>query len=234
HESLQSARRLANHAEGAGADAISLVPPAYFRTSSMETLVAGLAYVGEAAPSLPLYYYHVPRLSGANFRVLDLLQEVKDKVPSFVGVKFSAFEMDDLLRCIAFEDGLFDILFGSDEMLLAGMAMGAKGAVGSTYNFLGPYYHRVIEAFEAGRVDEARQHQHAVTCLVHTILRHGGHPALKAAMGILGKDCGPCRLPISTLTPHAVEALAGDLHGALHRAGDLPLGLKAKTRFRNV
>ena len=55
-------------------------------------------------------------------------------------------------------------------MLLAGLTMGAQGAVGSTYNFLGPVYRRVIESFERGDLPAAREQQLIATRIVHDIL----------------------------------------------------------------
>lgn len=211
HNCLDDARALAAHAEEQGADAIALVPPSYFALGSLAALVDCLKRVAEAAPSLPLYYYHIPRISGVGIRMIDLLERAERELPSFAGVKFSSFEFDDLLRCIRFGGGRYNILFGSDEMLLAGLAMGADGAVGSTYNFMGPYYKRVIEAYEAGDMQLAQEHQLAATCLVHAILEHGGNNAIKASMAILGADCGPPRAPLLALDGEAQQRLRASL-----------------------
>ena len=92
-------------------------------------------------------------------------------------------------------------------MLMSGLMAGVEGAVGSTYNFMAPYYRRVIDAYQAGKVEEAKQQQAVATARVEEILRHGGHNALKAAMGILGINCGPPRLPWKSLTDDARAAL---------------------------
>ncbi len=211
HNSLADARTLASHAAEIGADAIAVVPPSYFPPSSADALVECLAYIADAAPRTPLYYYHIPRLTGVGIKVVDLLEHAEGKLPTLVGVKFSSFELDDLLRCIRFGDRKYNVLFGSDEMLLAGLAMGAAGAVGSTYNFLAPYYRRVMDAFAQGRVEDAQDHQFTATRIVHSILKYGGHNAIKGAMGILGVDCGPTRLPIAPLSKDEMAALERDL-----------------------
>ena len=156
HNSLSDARTLAAHAQTAGADAVAVVPPSYFSIGSIVDLVDCLQHIGEAAPDTPLYYYHIPRLTGVGMRMLDLLERAGESLPSFAGVKFSSFELDDLLCCIRHEQRRYNILFGSDEMLLAGLSMGASGAVGSTFNFMGPHYRRVIDALDAGDLEQAR------------------------------------------------------------------------------
>lgn len=211
HDSLREAGRLAAHAASIGADAIGVVPPSYFPAPPLEGLTASLAELAAAAPTTPMYYYHIPRLTRVGTRMIDLLERAEAELPSLVGIKFSSFELDDLLRCVHFADRRYDILFGSDEMLLAGLSMGASGAVGSTYNFLGPHYRRVIEAFEAGDIARAQEHQLRVTRMVHAILAAGGASAIKAAMGLLGVDCGPPRLPQVAVAPERAEELRREL-----------------------
>jgi len=211
HNSLRESSRIAAHAESIGADAIGVVPPSYFPPSSLDGLMDSLKEIAAAAPGTPLFYYHIPRLSGVSTRMIDLLERATDELPSLVGIKFSSFEMDDLIRCVHFEGGRYNILFGSDEMLLAGLAMGAQGAVGSTYNFMGPRFRKVIDAFEGGRMEEAQRHQFEATRMVHTIVAAGGGGAIKAAMSILGSDCGPPRLPLETVVPARLEELRREL-----------------------
>ena len=145
-----------------------------------------------------------------NIRVFELLEQAEDQLPTLRGVKFSSFEQDDLIRTIDAGGGRYNILFGSDEMLLAGLSTGAAGAVGSTFNFLGPYYRRVMAALEAGDLPGARARQAEVTRIVHAIIGFGGHNAIKAAMNQLGVDCGPPRLPVKALSVGDVQDL-GDL-----------------------
>ena len=211
HNSVEEAAALAAHAESIGADAIGVVPPSYFPPPDLDGLVACLQRVAGAAPRTPLFYYHIPRLSRVGTRMADLLARAPEALPTLAGIKFSSFEFDDLLRCVHAEGGRYRILFGSDEMLLAGLAMGAVGAVGSTYNFMGRRYRAVIDAFEAGRMEEAQLHQLAATKRVHAILEEGGGNAIKAAMAVLGEDCGPPRLPLVPLGSEAIDRLRAAL-----------------------
>ncbi|MDP6540635.1 MAG: dihydrodipicolinate synthase family protein [Planctomycetota bacterium] len=213
HDSLAEARELARHAEGLGADAIAMVPPAYFPGGSVAAVADSLTDVAAAAPRTPLFYYHIPAITGVRLRAADLLAEMDGAAATFAGVKFSTLDLDDLSRCVRHGDGRYRLLYGSDETLLAGLAMGAHGAVGSTYNFLGPQFRAVLDAFARGDLAAARARQGEATDLIHAILRYGGHPALKAAMGILGVDCGPPRLPLRPLSEEAAAELARAIDG---------------------
>ena len=199
HSNLQEARALAAHAAKIGVDAIAAAPPSYFRPTPLEALVDSLVYIAQGAPDMPLYYYHIPPLTGVNFRMAEFLERADKHLPSLAGIKFSSAELDDLVASIHYGDGRYTILFGCDEMLLAGLAMGAAGAVGSTYNFFGPQYRSMLEAFNDGRLEDAQQFQLEVTRKVHQILKFGGANAIKAAMSILGVDVGPPRLPLKAL-----------------------------------
>ena len=59
----------------------------------------------------------------------------------------------DFQQCIELDNGRFDLLFGRDEILLAGLAAGAKGAVGSTYNYAAPIYRQLWKAYDSGNFE---------------------------------------------------------------------------------
>ena len=206
HNSLRDARTLAAHAQQLGADAIAVVPPSYFPLTSVDVLVECLQQIAKGAPEVPLFYYHIPPITGVDLSMVELLERA-EALPTLAGIKFSAPQFEELAACVEYGSRRYNILFGCDELLLSGLMAGVDGAVGSTYNFMAPHYRRVIDAFEAGRVDEATQQQAVATGIVEEILRHGGHDAIKAAMGILGIDCGPPRLPWKPLSDEVLTAL---------------------------
>ena len=211
HNSLAEARGLAANAAAIGADAISATPPIYFKPKSLDNLIDCLAEITSGAPDLPFYYYHIPSVTGVPVPIPEFLLKASPRLPSLVGVKFSHTTVFEMQEAIALDDGRFNLLFGSDEMLLSGLCGGAHGAVGSTYNFAAPLYNRIIQAYNAGNMPAAQALQlHAVE-MVSVIVRHGGNPALKAVMGLTGMDCGPSRLPQITLRPEQAAALREDL-----------------------
>lgn len=211
HNSLVEAQRLAQHAASIGADAIAALPPAYFKPQSAELVADCLATIGNAAPNLPLYYYHLPAFTGVQIKGLDLLRLADKRIPTLAGIKYSDLTVPDLQACVAFDNGRFNVLFGVDEMLLAGLGAGAHGGVGSTFNLAAPLYQGVIAAFERGDLAEARSLQlHAVE-MVNVMAPYGMHPALKTAMGFLGLPCGPTRRPLVALDQAQVTSLRRDL-----------------------
>ncbi|MBC8405087.1 MAG: dihydrodipicolinate synthase family protein [Planctomycetes bacterium] len=213
--SIQESRQLAEHAATLDVDAIAYAPPSYFRPADVHAVAECLIQVAAAAPVTPLFYYHIPPLTGVHIRAIDLLPLMAEQVSSFAGVKFSCTQLDDLARCVQYDDRRYEMLFGADEMLLAGLATGAGGAVGSTYNFLTPYYRRMISAYEQGDMELAQRAQSAVSHHVHRILKYGGINAIKATMSIAGLDCGPPRLPLQPLTEAQMQELGDEMRPIL-------------------
>jgi N-acetylneuraminate lyase len=212
HSSVVEARQLATHAQQIGATAISAVAPYYFKPGSVDVLADCLAEIAAGAPKLPFYYYHIPLLTGVSFEMLELLGKVSAKVPTFAGIKYTAATVDEYQALLTAEDGRFDILFGRDEMFLSGLAVGAKGAVGSTFNFAAPLYRRLAAALERGDVVEARRCQGLSVAMIRVIVNHYRfHAGLKATMSLLGLDCGPNRLPNSPLKPAEVADMRREL-----------------------
>ena len=201
HNSPEEARGLAVHAQSIGADAISATPPGYFKPDSLEIFIQCIERITTGAPALPFYYYHIPVLSGVRFDMVEFLRQGGPRIPTLRGIKFSDSLLYELLACVEFDAGRYDILFGVDEMLLGGLSFGAQGAVGSTYNFAGPLYKKIIAAFEAGNQAEARRLQALSAEMVRIIIGNGGRAGLKATMALIGADCGPSRLPTTNCTP---------------------------------
>jgi len=209
--SLRVAQRLARDAAEAGADAIAATPPAYYKPRDVSELLECLREISDAAPGVPLYYYHLPAYTGVRLDMAELLRGAGDAVPALAGIKFSEADPRAFAACSGVGDGRYDVLWGSDETLLEGLSAGATAAIGSTYCFAAPAYREVIAAHGRGDLETARRWQARAARMVDIHLRHGGLPAFKATMRLVGVDCGPVRLPLRALSPGAVEALRAEL-----------------------
>jgi N-acetylneuraminate lyase len=211
HNSLGDSQKLAAHAQEIGAYAVATIGPTFFRPASVEQLVDFCAPAAAAAPKLPFYYYHMPAMTGVNLPMLEFLRAGARRIPNLAGIKFTDENLMNYAQCLNFEDGRFNILFGRDEILLAALAFGATGAVGSTYNYMAPIYHKVMEVFDAGDLSASRRWQMLAIQIIAVMARHGGLPAGKAIMKIIGLDCGPVRPPLKNLTDGEFQALRQDL-----------------------
>jgi N-acetylneuraminate lyase len=237
HQSIAESCALAAHAEHIQAHAIAALGPTFFTVANVERLVDFCAPIAAAAPSLPFYYYHMPAMTRVDLPMFDFLRAASRRIPNLAGIKFTHENLMDYRRCIEFEEGRFNILFGRDEILLAALALGAEGAVGSTYNFMAPLYHRLMEAFNAGDLETARQHQSAAIRIIALMSARGGLPAGKAMMKMTGLDCGPVRPPLAALPAEAVESFTRELKSAgfpLETKTDREPGARASARGKGL
>jgi N-acetylneuraminate lyase len=200
HNSIEDARALARHAQEIGADAFSTLAPSYYKPVTTDDLLDYCAPVAAAAPSLPFYFYDIPSMTGVPVSMPEFLRKGSVRIPNFAGVKFSNSNLMGLQECLEAEDGRFNILFGADEMLLGALALGVRGAVGSTYNYAAPLYHKIITAFEAGDWVAARALQLKSVKLVQALQSFGVLASGKALMTMVGVDCGPTRPPVRPLS----------------------------------
>ncbi len=163
------------------------------------------------APELPFYFYDIPSMTGVMVETDAFLDIAKERLPGFVGVKFTNQDYDLLQRCMANTSVKADMLFGTDERLIEGLGFGCVGAVGSTYNFASPLYLRIINAFNRGDVESAKEDQAQSLQMIKRMYENGFAAACKAAMGFAGVDCGPVRPPIDRISAENLVSLRKDL-----------------------
>jgi len=211
--SIEACKKMANQAQKSGAYAVGMIAPSFFKPATVDVLVDYCAQVAASCPELPFYFYHMPSMTGVNFSMVSFLEKASGKIPNLAGIKYTYEDLMDYYLCRTFEGGRYDILFGRDEILLSGLALGAKGAVGSTYNFAAPLYHQLISEFNRGNLDKARALQQKSMEMIK-ILASAGCPFLavsKALMKRFTVDCGPVRLPLTDITDKQYESVIGRL-----------------------
>ncbi|WP_104400456.1 dihydrodipicolinate synthase family protein [Vibrio penaeicida] len=190
---------LTRHADTLDVLATSAIGPCFFKPANVDELVDYCAQVASAAPSKGFYYYH-SGMSGVNVDLEQFLIEGNKRIPNLSGAKFNHSDLYDYQRCIRVADGKFDVPFGVDEFLPAGLAVGAVGAVGSTYNYAAPLYLRIIESFHKGNHQEVARLMDSVIAIIRVLVEYGGVAAGKVAMQLHGIDVGNPRSPIRALT----------------------------------
>ncbi len=200
HSSIADSRLLGKHAQEIGADAISAVAAFYFKPGSVQNLVDCMAEIAAAAPKLPFYYYHIPTLTGVGMDMVNFLELGEVAIPNLAGIKYTASTLHEYQACLNYNKGKFDILFGFDEMLLGALAVGAKGAIGSTYTYAAPLYLSIIESFKRQQIEQTAALQLKSVEMVRCIVKYSPIPAQRAIMKMLGLDLGNCRLPLRSLT----------------------------------
>ncbi len=197
--SITDSLELTCHAETLDILATSAIGPCFFKPASVDDLVDYCAQIAAAAPSKGFYYYH-SGMSGVNLDLEQFLIKGEQKIPNLSGAKFNNMDLYEYQRALRVSGGKFDVPFGVDEFLPAGLAVGAVGAVGSTYNYAAPLYLKIIEAFNNGDQALVATLMDRVIAIIRVLVEYGGVAAGKAAMQLHGIDAGDPRTPIRALT----------------------------------
>ncbi len=185
----------ARHAERAGADAVSAISPFYYKFSEREIV----AYYNDimAATPLPMFVYNFPNFSG--FSLTEEVLTQLERSRNLAGVKFTSSDMFLLEQLKTNHPGLV-VWNGFDEMLAAGLMMGADGGIGSTYNCMAPLVHRIYDSFRAGSIADAQKYQTQANHVIKAICKHGVFASVKTILEFEGFRFHGCRRPFSPMT----------------------------------
>ena len=200
--STQETIDLAKLAESLQYDAISLVPPYYYKFTTRD-LRRHVQAVGEAV-SIPVILYNIPDATGVRIDAA-VMREVLGY--DFVaGLKHTSQDLYLLERLKTdFPDKSF--FMGSDQALAAGLAMGADGGIGSTYTALAPRIKGIYRCMKDGRVHDALAHQRAINDVIERLLDVGVFQGLKILLDDLGLEGGVCRAPFTMPSAEEVTPL---------------------------
>ena len=208
---LTECMELARHAETIGLYGLSYTAPFYFKPADVDVLAQVCIAVAGAVPDMPFYYYHIPVLTGVEFPMIELLKRIDGKLPNFSGIKYTHEDFMDFLSCLQFKGGKYDMLWGRDENILPALSLGARAAVGSTFNYAAPLYHRLIDAFQKGDLEGAQQLQQQSIDMIRLLGKYGGIATGKAYMRRIGLDCGQFRLPVKNMSEAQWAAFQRDV-----------------------
>lgn len=210
---LRESVRLAEHAEKIGAWGIGAMAPPFPKIGRIEELVKYCETIAAAAPSLPFYYYHIPAFNGAFLSMLELLKAVDGRIPNFAGIKYTFESLYEYNRCRRYQNGKFDMLHGQDETILPCLAMGgAQGGIGGTTNYNGRCLTGILEAWEKGDLEKARQLQDFAQDVIDVICNFRGNiVGGKRIMKLIGLDLGPNRVPFMSVTEEEEQELRRQL-----------------------
>lgn len=210
---VKSAKELARHAAEHGAWGIGAMAPPFPKIGRVEELVRYIEEIASAAPGLPFYFYHIPAFNGAFLPMVKLLEAVDGRVPNFAGIKYTFESMYEYNQCRLYGNGKFDMLHGQDETILPCLAMGgARGGIGGTTNYNGRELTAIIDAWNRGDIDAARDHQNFSQEVINVICRYRGNiVGGKRIMKLIGLDLGPNRTPFQNITPEEELSLKKEL-----------------------
>jgi 4-hydroxy-tetrahydrodipicolinate synthase len=199
-------RHLSERAAATGVDGLLVVAP-YYNKPSQAGFDLHFRAVAEAT-DLPIVVYDIPGRTGRKVDT-EVLVRLANEVPTIAGLKDAAGNPGETARVIASTPDTFDVWSGDDPMTLPLLAVGAVGVIGTATHWVGEPMVELIDAFQKGDLDRARELNESMFESFWYASRESAQFALavKVAMRVLGQPAGPCRLPIGP-EPAELEAEA--------------------------
>jgi N-acetylneuraminate lyase len=189
--SLEVAEDLARHAERSGAASVSCIRPSGVTHAEMLEWYRVLAEASE----LPFLAYYFPANTGSPLDV-DQLSEICE-LPGVAGIKYTDYDLYTM--SLLAREG-YRIFNGRDEVLAAGLLMGACGGIGSIYNLVPEQFVEIYRLALEGKWKEARAVQDRINDLIRVLVRYPFLPALKTVLTWEGIPCGGVVRPRVGLT----------------------------------
>ena len=194
--SLENVLAFAKDAEDAGADAIVATSP-YYYTTSEEGLLGHFEAIALNS-DLPLIVYNIPEWTHL-FVPPSVVQRLAEK-KLIVGMKYTEYNLLNLLRFLKTAGKRIAIFTGSDAMTFTNLGFGGSGAVIGVANVAPKLASAVYDEFKRGNLDAARQAQWKLLPIIEAI-GIGRFPAgLKEAMRVVGMPVGGVKRPLQRLT----------------------------------
>ena len=201
----RTAIELSRDAAEHGADGLLLVTP-YYNKATQAGLIAHYTAVAKEAKA-PIIMYSVASRTGCNIEPATVAALVKN-VDNIVGIKEASGNISQVARIMSLTDGNIDLYSGNDDQIVPLLSLGAKGVISVLSNIAPRETHDICAKFFAGDVAGSAALQLKAIPLVEQLFCEVNPIPVKKAMKLIGKDCGPLRMPMTELTPEHEKTLA--------------------------
>jgi 4-hydroxy-tetrahydrodipicolinate synthase len=198
--SIQNAR----DAEEAGADGLLLVAP-YYNKPDQGMLYDHFAAIASSV-NIPSMLYNVPGRTGISIRP-ETIVKLSRGVPNITMLKDAAGVLDDTTIVIKEAAPGFRVYTGEDSLTLPSLAIGAYGVVSVTAHVAGRLMKKMIEAYLAGRNEEAAALHRKLQAINKALFLQPNPVPVKRALQLCGFDAGSLRAPLKDASPEVTTIL---------------------------
>lgn len=198
---------LSKEAEAAGADAFLMVTP-YYNKTSQHGLVAHYNYIADRV-NLPIILYNVPSRTGLNIKP-ETYKELS-KHPNIAATKEANGDIEAAKRMRELCGDDLIMYTGNDDQLLDFLKIGGKGVISVLSNILPRETHNIANSYFSGDIKKAEELMQKYIPLMKALFIDVNPVPVKEAMNMLGKNCGPCRLPLVNMLPETRGKLEAEL-----------------------
>ena len=194
---------LCNDAEALGADAFLMVAP-YYNKTSQAGLVAHYNYIADRV-NKPIILYNVPSRTGVAIKPETYFE--LSKHPNIVATKEANGDLSSIATTKYLCGDNLDIYSGNDDQIIPIMSLGGIGVISVLSNIMPKQTHELCDLYLKGDAKKAGELQVKYTGLINALFSDVNPIPVKEAMNILGKEVGPCRLPLYPMNNAAKENL---------------------------
>lgn len=194
---------LSRQAEKAGVDALLVVSP-YYNKATPEGLIAHYTKIARAA-ELPIILYNVPSRTGVDVPVEVYARLCR--IPNIAGVKEASGNLSKIARIRQVCGPDFSVWSGNDDSIVPTLSLGGRGVVSVLSNLCPEETVAMADAGLRGDFKTAGAMQCRLMPLIDALFHRVNPIPIKAALGLIGLDCGPCRLPLTQLPPEETAEL---------------------------
>ena len=192
--STKAAVELSQEAQGCGVDGLLVVTP-YYNKATQPGLLKHYRAICEAV-EIPVIAYNVPSRTGVDITV-DTCKALAE-IPNLVGIKEACGDISKVARILADTD--LAVWSGNDDQTVPVMALGGAGVISVASNVIPKQMHELTAAALRGDFSKAAALQRKYQRLMDLLFCQVNPIPVKAAMRMIGMDCGECRMPLDGLT----------------------------------
>jgi 4-hydroxy-2-oxoglutarate aldolase len=205
-ESTRGTIELSRRAADAGADAVLVQPPAFFKGAmTPEALARHFKTVADASP-LPVLVYQVPLRMSTLDLPTGLIEELSHHA-NIVGIKDSRGKLDLVGELVQHSSDDFQVLVGSGALLYAALETGAVGGIVAVGLLATADAAEITVAYAEGRLADAGRTQERIAPVHQKIVGEMGVPGVKAALDLLGLRGGDPRAPLARASESKIETI---------------------------
>lgn len=194
---------LSKAAENMGVDALLVVSP-YYNKATPDGLITHYSAIAGAV-HIPIIPYNVPSRTGVDIPVS--VYQCLAQIPNVAGVKEASTDISKIAKIKSACPEDFAVWSGNDDQAIAVMALGGLGVISVLSNVLPVETQAMAQAALDGDFDTAADLQTKMLPLIELLFCEVNPIPVKAAMKLIGYDCGDCRLPLTPISHENLKKL---------------------------
>lgn len=198
---------LSNEAKTLGVDGLLLVTP-YYNKTSQRGLVQSFNYIADNV-KMPCILYNVPSRTGVNIQ--PETYHALSMNPYIVATKEANGDISTLVKTMELCGDDLAIYSGEDVLTYPIISMGGKGVISVFSNIMPREMHEFTMAALENRTEEARALMFKYVDLMKALFMDVNPIPVKAAMNMMGFQCGSCRMPLVDMTDDMLASLRSTL-----------------------